>query len=291
MRRRARPVPVMPRVDVVVIGSGFGGSVAALRLVEKGYSVAVLEAGRRFADHELPATSWRVRRFLWAPALGCHGIQRLDLLGSVLVLSGAGVGGGSLVYANTLYRPTATFFDSPQWSGITDWAAELAPHYDQAERMLGVTGYGRTTRADEAMRRVAERMGVADTYRPTPVGVYFGQSGVDPYFGGAGPARDGCRHCGACMTGCRYNAKNTLVKNYLYLAERAGAQVYPLTTVVGIRPREQGGYEVATVRTGAWPRRGRQTLTADQVVLAAGTLGTQRLLHAAKDTGALPNLS
>ena len=224
------------RYDVVVIGSGFGGSVAALRLVEKGYSVAVLEAGRRFADDEFPKTSWRARSFLWAPALGCYGIQRINLLGDVLVFSGAGVGGGSLVYANTLYRPPRAFFDSPQWAGITDWEAELAPHYEQAERMLGVTTYGRTTRADEAMRRVAERMGVAATYHPTPVGVYFGQSGVDPYFGGAGPARDACRHCGACMTGCRFNAKNTLVKNYLYLAERAGAQVYPLTTATAVRP-------------------------------------------------------
>src|SRR3954466_7955658 len=163
MRRRARPVPVMPRVDVVVIGSGFGGSVAALRLGEKGYSGAVLEAGRRFADHELPATCWRVRRFLWAPALGCHGIQRLDLLGSVLVLSGAGVGGGSLVYANTLYRPPAAFFESPQWSGVTDWADELAPHYDPAERRLGVPRYPHKARADEAMRRVAEPRGVGDT--------------------------------------------------------------------------------------------------------------------------------
>src|SRR4051812_8731644 len=169
MRRRARPVPVMPRVDVVVIGSGFGGSVAALRLVEKGYSVAVLEAGRRFADDEFPQTSWRTRRFLWAPALGCYGIQRINLLRDVLVLSGAGVGGGSLVYANTLYRPPRPFFDDPQWAGITDWAGELAPHYDQAERMLGVTTYGRTTAADAAMRRVAARMGVEHTFHPTPV--------------------------------------------------------------------------------------------------------------------------
>src|SRR3954452_25004028 len=204
------------RYDVVIIGSGFGGSVAALRLAEKGYSVGVLEAGRRFADDEFPKTSWDTKRFLWAPALGCFGIQRLNLLRNVLVLSGAGVGGGSLVFANTLYRPLAPFYADPQWREITDWRAELAPWYDQAERMLGVTTYPRTTAADRAMRVVAEKMGVADTYHATPVGVLFGEPGVevaDPYFGGAGPARRGCTDCGACMTGCRFNAKNTLVKN------------------------------------------------------------------------------
>jgi cholesterol oxidase len=277
------------RYDVVVIGSGFGGSVAALRLVEKGYKVAVLEAGRRFADDELPETSWRARRFLWAPALGCYGIQRMNLLRDMLVLSGAGVGGGSLVYANTLYRPLSAFYDDPQWAGITDWADELAPHYDQAERMLGVVRYGRTTRADVAIRRVADRMGVGETFHPTPVGVYFGQSGVDPYFGGAGPSREPCRHCGACMTGCRWGAKNTLVKNYLYLAEQAGAEVYPMTTVTAVRPAWQGGYLVEAGRTGRpWQRTGFE---ADQVVFAAGALGTQRLLHRMKAERILPSLS
>jgi cholesterol oxidase len=264
--------------DVVVVGSGFGGSVAALRLAEKGYRVAVLEAGRRFADDEFPETSWRLRRFLWAPALGCYGIQRISLLRNVLVLSGAGVGGGSLVYANTLYRPPRPFYDDPQWTHITDWESELAPWYDEAERMLGVTTYGRVTRADEAMKRVADRMGVGETYHPTPVGVYFGQSGVDPYFGGAGPARDGCRHCGSCMTGCRYNAKNTLVKNYLHFAEKCGVDVFPRTTVTAVEP----GY---TVRTS------NGDFQAQQVVLAAGALGTQRLLHRMKARGTLPYLS
>jgi cholesterol oxidase len=272
--------------DVVVVGSGFGGSVAALRLVEKGYSVAVLEAGRRFADDEFPPTSWRLPRFLWAPRLGMRGIQRLDLLrgrdgaGGVLVLSGAGVGGGSLVYANTLYEPLADFFDDPQWRDVTDWRAELAPHYDQARRMLGVTVYQRETPADRAMRTVAERMGVGDTFRAAPVGVHFGPPG-DPYFGGVGPTRATCIHCGSCMTGCRYNAKNTLVKNYLYLAEQAGAEVYPLTTVTAVRPLGTG-YRVEA--------RGL-TLAADQVVLAAGALGTQRLLHRMRYKGILPNLS
>jgi cholesterol oxidase len=312
------------RYDVVVIGSGFGGSVAALRLAEKGYSVGVVEAGRRFADDEFPQTSWRTRRFLWAPKLGCYGIQRVTLLRSagrraggagarVLVLSGAGVGGGSLVYANTLYEPPPAFYQDPQWRHITDWRAELAPHYDQARRMLGVTTYPRQTSADRAMRAVADRMGVGDTFHPTPVGVHIGRPGVrvaDPYFGGLGPDRTGCLHCGSCMTGCRHGAKNTLVKNYLWLAERLGAQVYPLTTVTAVRPagpsparagsRAPGGrtnagtpgtgYQIETVRTGAWGPR-RQMIYADQVVFAAGALGTQWLLHEMRSTGVLPALS
>jgi cholesterol oxidase len=279
------------RYDVVIIGSGFGGSVAALRLVEKGYSVAVLEAGRRFADDEFPKTSWDSRRFLWAPALGCYGIQRINLLRDVLVLSGAGVGGGSLVYANTLYRPPRAFYDDPQWQHITDWEDELRPYYDQAERMLGVNEYQRTTRADEAMRRVAEQMGVGHTFHRTPVGVHFGPPGEtvpDPYFGGAGPDRAGCINCGECMTGCRHNAKNTLVKNYLYLAERLGADVHPLTTVSAVRPAGDG-YRVETHRTGK--RRQRKAFEADQVILAAGALGTQLLLHRMKAAGVLANLS
>ncbi len=278
----------MADYDVAVIGSGFGGSVAALRLAEKGYRVVVLEAGRRFSDEEFARTSWDTPRFLWAPALRWYGIQRISLLRNVLVLSGAGVGGGSLVYANTLYRPPAEFYNDPQWRDITDWAGELAPWYDLAERMLGVVDYARDTPADVAMRKVAERMGVGATFRPTPVGVYFGQSGVDPYFGGAGPERDGCLHCGACMTGCRYNAKNTLVKTYLYLAEKLGVEIRPLSTVVEVRPASGGGYAVRVRRTDG---RRRSTLTADQVVFAAGALGTQRLLHRLKANGALPRLS
>ncbi|MEU1684412.1 GMC family oxidoreductase [Micromonospora sp. NPDC005707] len=290
------------RYDVVVIGSGFGGSVTALRLAEKGYTVGVLEAGRRFADDEFPRTSWQARRFLWAPKLGCYGLQRITLLrsadrkagGGVLVLAGAGVGGGSLVYANTLYEPLDAFYADPQWRDITDWRDELARHYDQAKRMLGVTTYPVHTAADRAMRAVAERMGVGHTFHSTPVGVHIGRPGErvpDPYFGGVGPDRTGCSHCGSCMTGCRHGAKNTLVKNYLWLAERLGAQVHPLTTVTAVRPAGDGGYEVHTERTGAWARKRRQVIHADQVVFAAGALGTQRLLHEMKATGALPHLS
>ncbi|MBK1789354.1 GMC family oxidoreductase [Prauserella cavernicola] len=283
-----------PDYDVVVVGSGFGGSVAALRLTEKGYRVAVIEAGRRFADDEFARTSWDLRRYLWAPALGCFGIQRIHLLKDVMVLAGAGVGGGSLVYANTLYRPLEPFYADRQWSHITDWRAELAPHYDQASRMLGVVTNTSVTPSDEVMRKVAADLGVSESYHPTPVGVYFGKPGEDaedPFFGGAGPARTGCTECGSCMTGCRVGAKNTLVKNYLYLAEQSGAKVVPLTTVTAVRPAGDGSFEVDLRKTGTTSRRFRHTLTAGHVVFAAGTWGTQRLLHEMRDTGALPRLS
>ena len=281
--------------DVIVVGSGFGGSVAALRLTEKGYRVAVLEAGRRFDESSYPKTSWDVRNFLWAPKLGCFGIQRISLLRDALILSGAGVGGGSLNYANTLYEPPSAFYADPQWSHITDWHAELSPYYDQAKRMLGVTTNPVTTAADEVLLGVAQDLGVGHTYRPTPVGVFFGNPGVeveDPYFGGAGPRRAGCLNCGACMTGCRHNAKNTLTKNYLHLAEAAGARVHPMTTVTRISAKQpDAGFEIETVRTGRWVKQARQAFTADQVVLAAGALGTAKLLHRMRDSGALPNLS
>jgi len=295
------------KFDVVVIGSGFGGSVAALRLAEKGYSVAVLEAGRRFADADFAKTSWRLRRYLWAPAIGCYGIQRITLLraakgqkgAGVMVLSGAGVGGGSLVYANTLYRPLPDFYTDPQWRDVADWADELRPHYDQAERMLGVVTYDRMTAPDEAMKKVAERMGVGHTFRLTPVGVHLGRPGErvpDPYFGGAGPERRGCLHCGQCMTGCRHGAKNTLMKNYLHLAEGLGAKIFPYTTVTRVAAVAGGGYRIEVARTNARLRRraravGGGVIEADQVVFAAGALGTQRLLHAARHDGDLPGLS
>lgn len=279
--------------DVVVVGSGFGGSVTALRLAEKGYAVAVLEAGRRFEDADFARTSWDLRRFLWAPALGCYGIQRIHLLRDCMVLAGAGVGGGSLNYANTLYRPGAAFFADSQWAGITDWERELAPYYDQAARMLGVVRNPEVTPADEVMRSVAQDMGVGETFTLAPVGVFFGAPGqrvADPFFGGAGPDRTGCLQCGECMTGCRYGAKNTLVKNYLALAERAGVHVIPMTTVTALAEQDQG-WQVTTRHTDGWSRRAGATYTARYVVLAAGTWGTQRLLHAMADNGTLPRLS
>ena len=280
--------------DVLIVGSGFGGSVTALRLVEKGYKVGILEAGRRFADADFAKTSWDLRRFLWAPKLGCFGIQRVHLLRDCLILAGAGVGGGSLNYANTLYKPPAPFFEDAQWAGITDWHDELSPFYEQAQRMLGVVQYSRMTAADKVVKEVADEMGVGETFVKTPVGVYFGEAGrtvPDPYFGGAGPDRAGCIECGECMTGCRHGAKNTLVKNYLGLAETAGAEIIPLTTVTDLREAGDGTWDVITERTGAWLRKGRRTYTASHVVLAAGTWGTQHLLHHLKDTGALPALS
>ena len=285
--------------DVLVIGSGFGGSVAALRLTEKGYRVGVLEAGRRFTNETLPKTSWDLRSFLWAPHLGLYGIQRITLVNDVLILSGAGVGGGSLVYANTLYEPLDAFYTNPQWGHITDWRAELAPFYDQAKRMLGVVENPVLTPSDHAMRLVAEELGVGATFRKTPVGVYFGEPGKeadDPYFGGAGPRRTGCLQCGECMIGCRHNAKNRLDLTYLYLAERNGAEVHPLTTVTEVRPAPGGGYTVETVRSGTWSRASRRrkrgrAFRARQVVFAAGSLGTQRLLHAMRDEEVLPRIS
>lgn len=280
--------------DVLVVGSGFGGSVAALRLREKGYSVTVLEAGRRFADDELAETSWDFRRFLWAPRLGLFGVQRIHLLRDVLILAGAGVGGGSLNYANTLYQPGEPFFQDPQWAHITDWRGELTPHYEQAQRMLGVVTNPTHTPADVVMKAVADEMGVGHTFHSTPVGVFFGEPGktvADPYFGGVGPDRTGCTECGSCMTGCRVGAKNTLVKNYLGLAERAGATVLPMTTATTLTERPDGTWAVTTERTGSWLRKRRRTITAGQVVMAAGSWGTQNLLHAMKDGGQLPRLS
>ena len=282
--------------DVIIIGSGFGGSVSALRLTEKGYRVAVLEAGARFEDKDFPKTSWRLRKFLFFPKFGLKGIQRIHALPDVLVLAGAGVGGGSLVYANTLYQPGDKYFRDNQWAHITDWKSELAPWYEQAHRMLGVERNPYFSPADEAMKSVAEDMGVGETFTLAPLGIYFGQSGVtaaDPYFGGKGPARTGCIQCGECMSGCRHNAKNTLPKNYLGLAEKAGAQVFPLTTVTSLEQLskgEGGKWIVTTTRTGRWFGR-KQTWRADQVIVAAGTYNTQKLLHTMKASGKLPSLS
>ncbi|MFE9563491.1 GMC oxidoreductase [Streptomyces sp. NPDC006487] len=291
--------------DVIVIGSGFGGAVSALRLTEKGYRVGVLEAGRRFTRESLPKNSWDLRNYLWAPALGLYGIQRIHLLGNVMVLAGAGVGGGSLNYANTLYVPPTAFFEDRQWASITDWQDELAPYYDQAKRMLGVRLNPTTTPSDVHLKAAAAKMGVADSFHMAPVGVFFGdgddaegQSRVrpgdevaDPYFGGAGPARKACTECGECMTGCRHGAKNTLNENYLHLAERAGAVIHPMTTVTALSEHPDGGYRVRTVPTEGRRRAEPKVLRARHVVVAAGTYGTQTLLHTMKDLGELPRLS
>ncbi|MGA0080045.1 MAG: GMC family oxidoreductase N-terminal domain-containing protein [Candidatus Nanopelagicus sp.] len=280
--------------DVVVIGSGFGGSVAALRLTEKGYKVCVLEAGRRFSDKDFPKTSWRLRRFLFLPRLGLTGIQRIHVLPDVLVLAGAGVGGGSLVYANTLYKPPASYFEDKQWSKITNWDQELSPWYDQASRMLGVAQNPYFSPSDQAMKQVADQMGVGHTFKLAPLGVYFGDGAAvkskDPFFGGVGPDRSGCLQCGACMTGCRHNAKNTLPKNYLGLAEKAGAKVFPEHTVTKVEQLSDGSWVITARKSSAW-FGGKRRFSASQVVMAAGTYNTQKLLHKMKSTDVLPKIS
>ncbi|MBL1079426.1 GMC family oxidoreductase [Nocardia sp. 2] len=289
--------------DWLVIGSGFGGSVAALRLSEKGYRVAVLEAGGRFTDADLADSAGKPHRYYFLPAFGMRGIFRPTLFKDVLVASGAGVGGGSLGYANTLYRPKPEFADHPQWAHLGDWHTELAPHFDTAERMLGVVAYDRDDAADQLLREYADSHGCADTYARARIGVFLGQPGrhipgktvPDPYFGGAGPDRAACVRCGGCMLGCPHNAKNTVEKNYLWFAERNGCRILPERTVTEIRPLGDAGgsdgYAVASVHSGSWVRRDRRTLTARGVVVAAGALGTNRLLLRCKLSGSLPRLS
>ncbi len=285
--------------DWVVVGSGFGGSVAAHRLTEKGYRVAVLESGRRFADDEFPRSTWDLRRYFFAPRLGLRGIFRLSLFKDVSIVSGAGVGGGSLGYANTLYRARPRFYTDRQWAGLEpDWEAALAPHFDEAERMLGVTTVRTDDPADELLREFGRHIDAEKTYAKTRVGVFFGTPGEtveDPFFGGAGPARTGCIACGRCMVGCPVGAKNTLVKNYLWLAEHAGCRIVAEREVVDIRPlgaRDgSDGYAVTTERTGALLRKRRRTIRARNVVLAAGPLGTNKLLQRCRHNGSLPNVS
>ena len=284
--------------DWVIVGSGFGGSVSALRLAEKGYRVAVIEVGRRFADKDFAETASKVRRYLWMPRLGLRGILRTTYFKDVSVVSGCGVGGGSLGYANTLYRPRPAFYRDPQWGDLADWEVELGSHYLTAERMLGVTGYRDTGPADELLREYAEETGADNTYANTQVGVHFGEPGKtvpDPYFGGEGPDRTGCMKCGSCMVGCRHGAKNTLVKNYLYFAEKLGVTIQPGRQVTGITPigaaDGSDGYRLSTERSGSILRKRRRELTAGGVIISAGPLGTNSLLANCRYSGSLPRLS
>lgn len=301
MHNGAAPQEERYDADWIVIGSGFGGSVSALRLSEKGYSVRVLEAGRRYEDEDFAKTTWNLRRYFWAPKIGLRGIFRMSLFKDLFVVSGSGVGGGSLGYANTLYQPPphSAFYRDPQWAALDeDWHAALAPHYRTAEHMLGVTDYEGEGPADRLLKTLGEELGVRDSYRTTRVGVFFGEEGTtvpDPYFGGEGPARGGCIRCGACMVGCRFNAKNTLRKNYLFFAERNGVPIEAERTVVDIRPiggpDGSAGYEVVSERSGAWFRKERRVQRARGVVVGAGPLGTNKLLQRCRLGGSLPRIS
>jgi len=283
--------------DWLVVGSGFGGSTSALRLAEKGYKVAVVEAGRRFEDQDFAESTWQLSRYLWAPLIGLRGILRLMPFKDVLVASGAGVGGGSIVYANTLYRAKKQFFQNPQWSELADWENELDEAYSTAERMLGVNTVPFESPGDLLLQDYAAHLGVGETFTRTPVAVYFGESGEtvpDPYFGGDGPDRTGCTRCGACMVGCRVGAKNTLLKNYLWFAEKAGAEVLPNLKVADIEPIGAGdgsaGYRILAHSPGLLGG-GRKTMTAKGVVISAGALGTNHLLANCKNSGSLARIS
>jgi cholesterol oxidase len=295
--------PAQQVYDFVIIGSGFGGSVSALRLTEKGYSVLVMERGKRFRDQDFAKTSWNVFRYLWLPPLRCFGVFQMKLFRHLLVLQGSGVGGGSLGYANVLMQPSDKMFENPSWKHLADWKQELLPHYATARRMLGVTRNPRFFPSDHIVEEIAHDLGTGDTFQSTDVGTFFGESGKegeeypDPYFGGEGPARTACQFCGACMVGCRYNSKNTLPKNYLYFAEKWGAEILPESLVQDIRPLPEGQadgarYEVFYGRTTAWLVKPERTVRARNVVVAAGALGTLGLLFNCRDvSGSLPKIS
>lgn len=288
--------------DYIIIGSGFGGSVSALRLTQKGYRVAVVEVGKRFQDSDFAKTNWDLKRFLWLPRAFCYGIQRLSLLNDVMILSGAGVGGGSLVYANTLYVPSERFFEHPILQAMGG-SKGLMPYYHLAQKMLGVIENPKLWPADAHFRETAKAFGAEETFKPTPVGVFFGDDAQansvnttvpDPYFAGEGPDRNPCSHCGACMVGCRHGAKNTLVKNYLYLAEQLGATIIPETEVTAIWPLSAdgaAGYRIKTRRSTRVNGRPHGMLTARGIVCSAGVMGSLNLLLKAREKGWLPRLS
>lgn len=283
--------------DWIIIGSGFGGSVSALRLVEKGYDVLTIEKGRRFEADDFPETNWDIRRWMWKPEMGMKGLFQMSFLDHVTVLHGVGVGGGSLVYANTLPTPKAQFFEADSWSHLSEaegWEEELKPHYETARRMLGAEKYPNRSPAEDVLEEIADDMGRADHFENTTVAVYFGEPGVevdDPYFDGEGPTRTGCIECGACMTGCRYNAKNTLDQNYLWLAERQGLTIEAETEVTAVRPRDGGGYIVET-RPSLDRSKPSRRFTADRVIFSGGVMGTVPLLLKLRDDPqGLPNLS
>jgi len=270
--------------DYIIIGSGFGGSVSALRLTEKGYRVLLIEKGKRWKPEQFPKTNWKIRKWLWLPILGFRGIFKITIMRHVGILTGVGVGGGSLTYCNTLPRPRELFFQSGSWKGIVNWKAELEVHYKEAERMLGATENPGLYDSDLALKAVAKRFDKEGEFEPTQVAVYFGEPEeevADPFFEGAGPRRSGCNYCGACMTGCRYNAKNTLDKNYLYLAEKRGAELWPEKKVIRVEATESessGEYCTVTMKDSSGLIRRRTRISAGAVIFSGGVLGTLRLL-------------
>ena len=278
--------------DYIIIGSGFGGSVAALRLAEKGYRVAVIEKGRRYRPGDFPRTNWNLRKFLWMPWIGLYGIQAMTILKDVFVLHGTGVGGGSLVYAANLLEPPDEVFEDPHWGG-PGWKDKLAPYYDRARQMLGVVSQEVISPADEQLRECAAEIGRADTFHTNDVGIYFGEPEVtvpDPFFDGQGPDRTGCNLCAGCMVGCRLGSKNSLDLNYLHLAEQLGVTIIPEHRVTIVRPAVRGGYEVVA-RQVTGLRSPKRTWRAGGVVFSGGTLGTVKLLQSCKLQGWLPHIS
>ncbi len=279
--------------DWIIVGSGFGGSVSALRLAEKGYRVLVIEKGLRFSPSDFAKNNTEMKRWYWLPKLGMRGIFQMSFFDHMTVVHGVGVGGGSLTYACTLPTPADPFFAAPSWSGLADWKAELAPHYETALRMLGATVNETDVPADRILKEVAGELGREEHFKKTRVSIFFGEPGkrvADPYFEGEGPDRVGCTECGACMTGCRVGAKNTLDVNYLYLAEKRECTILPETEVLAVRALDDGGYAVDTKCSTA--DRDERTFRADRVVLAGGVLGTVPLLLSMKERAeALPRLS
>lgn len=282
--------------DYVIIGSGFGGSVSALRLSEKGYKVLVIEKGKWFGPDDFPKTNWNLRRWMWLPRLGMQGLFKLTFYRHVAVLSGVGVGGGSLVYANTLPVPKTEFYNTGHWAGLDNWEEDLKPFYALAKKMLGAEKHPYVRRSDRVMQQLAEVIGKPEAYGQTDVAVYFGKQGVtvpDPYFEGKGPDRTGCIQCGGCMLGCRYNSKNTLDKNYLYLAQQLGCQIIAESEVYDVVPLSEdgsAGYEIRykDALSNFFPKKG--SVRAKGVIFSGGVLGTMNLLLKLKETS-LPRLS
>ena len=289
--------------DYLIVGSGFGGSVSACRLTEKGYRVAVMEMGRRWRAEDFPKNNWDTRRWIWRPGAKLHGFFNIRPFRHVVIICGNAVGGGSVTYANTMLVPKDRIWNEGSWAGLSDWQREMPQHYASAQRMLGVTENRMLGPADHLLKKMADAYGVGHTFQPTRVAAFFAPEGEppgrrypDPYFGGEGPERGSCTGCGGCMVGCKHDAKNTLDKNYLYFAEKRGAEVHAETRVVDVRPLGGAadgslGYEVTTERSTAWFRKQRRRYKARNVVFSASSLGTQELLFKLKQGGSLPNIS